>query len=212
MPHAAIRLTVRSDFGLLCYLKSIFHFDAQVTECLTLRVKDIDFGAGTIHIRSGKGGKDRTAILPTRLRKALQEQLIRVARIHKHDLTSGAGHAPLPGGLERKYPTASRMFGWQFVFPSRITRKCPDSGRTLRWYASESTLQKHFKDALSHAGIHKHASVHTLRHSFATHLLASGTDIRTIQLLLGHRCIKTTMIYTHVHQAIRHTISPLDLL
>jgi integron integrase len=184
----------------------------RITECLTLRVKDIDFGAGTIHIRSGKGGKDRTAILPARLRMALQEQLIRVARIHKYDLTSGAGHAPLPGGLDRKYPNASRMFGWQFIFPSRITRKCPGSGRTLRWYASESTLQKHFKDALSQAQIHKHASVHTLRHSFATHLLASGVDIRTIQLLLGHRCIKTTMIYTHVQHAIRHTISPLDLL
>ncbi|WP_266159810.1 integron integrase [Dyella silvatica] len=184
----------------------------RITECLTLRVKDIDFGAGTIHIRSGKGGKDRTAIPPSRLRTALHEQLIRVARIHKHDLTSGAGHAPLPGGMGHKYPNASRMLCWQFVFPSRITRKCLGSGRTLRWYASESTLQKHFKDALSQAGIHKHASVHTLRHSFATHLLASGIDIRTIQLLLGHSCIKTTMIYTHVHHAIRHTISPLDLL
>jgi integrase len=123
----------------------------RITECLTMRVKDIDFGAGTIHIRSGKGGKDRTAILPSRLRTALQEQLIMVARIHKHNLTSGAGHAPLPGGLDRKYPNVSRILGWQFVFPSRITRKCPGSGRTLRWYASESTLQKHFKDALSSA-------------------------------------------------------------
>jgi len=184
----------------------------RITECLTLRVKDIDFGAGTIHIRSGKGGKDRTAILPARMRSALQKQLVRVARIHKHDLTLGEGHAPLPGGLDRKYPNASRQFGWQFVFPSRITRECPGSGRTLRWYVSESTLQKHFKDALSRVGIHKHASVHTLRHSFATHLLASGIDIRTIQLLLGHRSIKTTMIYTHVHHAIRQTISPLDLL
>ena len=184
----------------------------RITECLTLRVKDIDFGASTIHVRSGKGGKDRTTVLPGRLHKALQEQLIRVARIHKRDLTAGAGHAPLPGGLDRKYPNASRLLGWQFVFPSRITRRCPGSARTLRWHASESTLQKQFKDALAHAGIHKHASVHTLRHSFATHLLASGTDIRTIQLLLGHSNLKTTMIYTHVHQAIRQTVSPLDRL
>jgi integron integrase len=208
---------VRLVFGCITGLprllaQLLYGTGLRITECLTLRVNDFDFGSGTLHIRSGKGGKDRTTVLPSLLRAALQEQLMSVARLHKRDLTAGAGYAPLPGALERKYPNASRSLGWQFVFPSRMIRACPYTGRLLRWHTSESTVQKPFKDALFRAGIRKHASVHTLRHSFATHLLAAGTDIRTIQLLLGHRSLKTTMIYTHVHHAIRHTTSPLDRL
>lgn len=213
-------LTVDEVRQVLCRLDGVSQLVAEllygtglrITECLTLRIKDIDFGAGSIHVRSGKGGKDRTTVLPNRLQHALQEQAMRAARLHKRDLGRGAGHAPLPGALDRKYPNASRLLGWQFVFPSRLARRCPGTGRILRWHASESTLQKQFKDALLESGIHKHASAHTLRHSFATHLLACGTDIRTIQLLLGHRNLKTTMIYTHVEHPVRRTTSPLDLL
>lgn len=184
----------------------------RITEAMTLRIKDLDLDAGTIHVRSGKGGKDRTSLLPVRLRAELQQHLLRVAALHKEDINRGRGHAPLPGALHRKYPSASRSLAWQFVFPSKTQRACPETGRWLRWHASETTVQRAFKSALGRAGISKHATVHTLRHSFATHLLADGTDIRTIQLLLGHRSLKTTMIYTHVHQAIRATVSPLDRL
>lgn len=184
----------------------------RITECMTLRVKDLDFCNGTIHVRCGKGGKDRTTILPATISQPLQHHLLRVAALHKSDVAHGRGFAPLPGALDRKYPNASRSLSWQFLFPSKVTRPCPATGRTLRWHASETTVQKMFKNALSNVGIHKHASVHTLRHSFATHLLASGTDIRTIQLLLGHRNLKTTMIYTHVHQVVKCTTSPLDCL
>ena len=184
----------------------------RVTECMTLRVKDVDLEAGLIHVRAGKGGKDRTTLLPDRLRSRLGRQLVGVARLHKQDLARGAGFAPLPNALERKYPSASQSLAWQFLFPSRVVRACPQTGRRLRWHASESGVQMAFKNAVRQAGIVKHASVHTLRHSFATQLLAAGTDIRTIQLLLGHRNLKTTMIYTHVEHAVRKTLSPLDRL
>lgn len=184
----------------------------RVFECVTLRVKDIDFGTPSITVRSGKGAKDRTTVLPQQLAVPLQQHLMRVAIQHKRDSLRGAGHAPLPGALYRKYPNASGLFGWQFVFPSSVTRLWAPINREVRWHASDSTVQRAFREALHIAGIHKHAGVHTLRHSFATHLLASGTDIRTIQLLLGHRNLQTTMIYTHVLEATRQVTSPLDML
>lgn len=184
----------------------------RVMECMTLRLKDLDFRSGTITVRNGKGAKDRTTLLPTRLTQPLQRHVLGVIGLYKQDVRSGRGYVPLPGALHRKYPQAARSISWQFLFPSTVIRPCPETDRPLRWHASESSVQKPFKLALERAGVHKHAGVHALRHSFATHLLAQGTDIRTIQLLLGHKNLQTTMIYTHVQQALRKTTSPLDRL
>lgn len=184
----------------------------RVSECVTLRVKDIDFGARSITVRSGKGAKDRTTLLPACLTASLRSHLLRVAALHKDDCLKGTGFAPLPEALGRKYPSASKSWAWQYVFPSTAQREDPDTKRILRWHSSDATVQRAFRNALLGAGVHKHASVHTLRHSFATHLLASGTDIRSIQLLLGHRSLQTTMIYTHVLQVTRRVTSPLDRL
>jgi integron integrase len=188
----------------------IYGAGLRISECLTLRIKDFDFGAHSLSVRDGKGGKDRTTLLPASLEAELRVHLVRVASLHRNDLFAGRGWAPLPAALSRKYPSAARSLPWQFAFPSRVARHCPDTERWLRWHAAESFIQKPLKLALEQAGIHKHASVHTLRHSFATHLLWQGTDIRTIQLLLGHRSLQTTMIYTHVLQATKGTTSPLD--
>jgi len=190
----------------------MFGSGLRVEECCTLRVKDIDFGSSVVNVRDGKGAKDRTTVLPERLKVALQAHLVQVAHLHADDRNRGAGLAPLPGALERKYPRASESLPWQFLFPSSLCRPWGASGRHARWHVSPTTIQRAFRQAVVRAGILKHATVHTLRHSFATQLLASGTDIRTIQILLGHRNLQTTMIYTHVLEVTKSVASPLDTL
>lgn len=190
----------------------IYGTGMRVMECMQLRVKDIDFQARSITVRSGKGGKDRTVPLPRQLDGPLSQHLVRRTAEHKAALNRGGGYAPMPHALARKYPSAARSIGWQYVFPSSVERVDAGTRQRLRWHASPSTLQRAFRAVVSLLGIRKHASVHSLRHSFATHLLASGCDIRTIQTLLGHRHLETTMIYTHVEQTLRAVESPLDRL
>ncbi len=184
----------------------------RVGECVTLRVKDIDFAQGVITVRAGKGNRDRVTILPQRSTRALHQQILRVAARHKEDIRQGAGYAAMPNALYVKNPSASRSLGWQFVFPSTVLRRWPFGGLTVRWHTSTSTVQKAFRRALLETPITKAASVHTLRHAFASHLLAAGTDIRQIQQLMGHSNVATTMIYTHVMESATGVTSPFDAL
>lgn len=206
----AVLLRLEGIPRLACLL--IYGSGMRVMECLTLRVHDIDLANRVVRVAAGKGGKSRNALLPVRLLPRLQHHLHKVVARHRTDVLQGGGYSPLAGALQRKYPSASRATGWQFVFGSQFTRPCPHTGRRQRWHMSPSTLQDAFRNALRNAGIHKQATLHSLRHAFATHLLAAGTDVRTIQLLLGHRHLDTTMRYTHLLQPVDGTRSPLDLL
>ena len=182
-------------------------------ECLSLRVKDIDFAYRQILVRDGKGAKDRVTMLPAVLLQPLQAHLGRVRLLHQRDLREGYGAVFLPHALARKYPRAAREWGWQYVFPSANRSADPESGMVRRHHVHPDTLGRAVKRAAAAAGIVKPVSCHTLRHSFATHLLERGHDIRTVQELLGHSDVSTTMVYTHVmNKGARGVKSPLDRL
>ncbi|WP_205747639.1 integron integrase [Desulforhopalus sp. IMCC35007] len=202
---------VSGNLGLA--LKIIYGGGLRVNECCRLRLKDLDFDQHLIYVRDGKGGKDRTTVLPLHLVEMLQEQIRSVIDIHDRDLETGHGAVFLPKALARKYPRAQYEKGWQYLFPASKLSIDPQSQIVRRHHILPVLLQRHMKQAVNDAGIDKPATVHTLRHSFATHLLLNGTDLRQIQELLGHARVETTMIYTHVIKDLRNPVtSPLDFM
>ncbi len=202
---------VEGTEGLIVRL--IYGGGLRLMELCRLRVKDIDFDNQLIFVRSGKGDQDRSTLLPESLVPDLQDHVRKLRDLHAMDLESGCAEVYLPGALARKYPSAASQFGWYWMFPSGKPSMDPRANKVRRHHVSPSTVQRIVRDAVRAAGIEKPASVHTLRHSFATHLLLNGVDLREIQEYLGHASVETTMIYTHVVKTLRNRArSPLDLL
>jgi integron integrase len=183
----------------------------RLSECCRLRVKDVDFGRGEIAVRDGKGRKDRVTVLPGTIVPVLRAHIERMRRLHRMDLANGCGRVSLPDAYARKNPRAGKEWAWQWVFPASRLTADPATGELRRHHRDQSTLSRDVKRAVREAGIPKHATCHSLRHSFATHLLEAGADIRTIQELLGHRHLSTTARYTHVlNKGALGVTSPLD--
>lgn len=205
--------TVLSHLNGTAYLVAALLYGSglRLMEALRLRVKDVDFAAGQIVVRDGKGAKDRVTVLPQSLAKSLRRHLDGVKLLHESDRAHGHGTVWLPDALSRKYPNAAREWGWQYIFPATKLSLGAQDDRPQRHHLHESAVQKAVRLAVNQAAIHKHAGCHTFRHSFATHLLEGGYDIRTIQELLGHKDVRTTMVYTHVlNRGGRGVKSPLD--
>lgn len=199
------------DKDVLLAASLMYGCGLRLMECLRLRVQDIDFRRNEILVRDGKGGKDRVTMLPESLKDPLRRHLRRARAVHGRDLDEGWGRVALPGALDRKYPAASQDWRWQWVFPQERRWKDFRTGAEGRHHLHQTIVQRAVKDAVRRARVTKHVGCHTFRHSFATHLLESGYDIRTIQELLGHKSIRTTMIYTHVLNKGGHGVrSPLD--
>jgi integron integrase len=194
--------------GMLLYGSGL-----RLLEALSLRVKDVDFARGQLIVRAGKGDKDRASVLPRGLHQELSAHLARVRRLHDRDRAAGGGHVALPGALGRKLPGASRAWEWQWVFPATRTYHDAETGEWRRHHLHETAMQRAMTEAVLRSGVAKRATCHTMRHSFATHLLEQGTDIRTLQELLGHADLSTTMIYTHVLERGASAVrSPLEVL
>ncbi|PYI92885.1 MAG: integron integrase [Verrucomicrobia bacterium] len=192
----AVMAHLSGDYRLMTEV--LYGSGLRLMEALRLRIKDVDFGYNQITVRDGKGMRERVTLLPKQLKQALKAQLERVKLLHERDLARGGGAVYLPHGLRRKYPNAARDWRWQYVFPAAKPSIDPRSGEIRRHHVGEKNLQNAVKQAVLAAGVAKAASCHTFRHSFATHLIESGYDIRTVQELLGHKDVSTTMIYTHV--------------
>jgi integron integrase len=190
----------------------IYGSGLRISECLELRIKDLLWEFGTIHVHGGKGDKDRTTILPAPLTPELRAQVNVVARLHLKRIERGHGYAPLPEGLARKLGIGAQNLRWQFLFPSAVERYDAATRHWVRWHAAPTGLQRAFREAVMRVGDLPHATVHTLRHCFATHLLASGTNLREIQELMGHSSLETTMIYMHVGEIHKNVKTPLELL
>jgi integron integrase len=195
------------------FLSLLYGTGMRLAEAQRLRVKDVDFSYDQVLIRDGKGAKDRVTMLPASLKAELAAHLKKVKRLHEADVREGRGKVHLPYALEKKYPSAASEWGWQYVFPAPGFSQDPRSGERRRHHLHERGIQRAFHAAVREAGIAKPATCHTLRHSFAPHLLIAGYDIRTVQELLGHRSVQTTMIYTHVlNRGGRGVQSPADRL